>query len=85
MRGRPHTPSPSTFVGQIGARIRARRVELDRTVEEAAKAAKVAVPTWYHWEAGRHLQIQRLPAIAKALQCDVVDLIPPGSRGARHR
>lgn len=78
MRGRPHTESPSTFVGRIGARIRARREELDQTVQQAATDAKVAVPTWYHWEAGRHLQIHRLPAIAKALRCRVVDLIPKG-------
>lgn len=75
-RGRPSVEPPDTFVGRIGQRIRTRRERKKLTVESAAAAAGVAVPTWYHWEAGRHLQVDRLPAIAAALSCKVRDLVP---------
>jgi transcriptional regulator with XRE-family HTH domain len=72
-------PSPiddSTFVGQIAAEIRRRREKKKLTVEQAAAAAGAPVQTWYHWEKGRHLPLDRLPAIAQALGCKVRALIP---------
>jgi transcriptional regulator with XRE-family HTH domain len=65
-----------TFVGRIGAEIRRRREERKLTVEQAAAKAGAPVPTWYHWESGSHLPLDRLPAIAKALRCTPRDLIP---------
>lgn len=75
-QGRPSAEPPDTFVGRIGQRIRSRRERKKLSVEAAAQAAGVGVPTWYHWEAGRHLNIARLPAIAGALACKVRALIP---------
>ena len=65
-----------TFAGRIGAEIRGRRERKKLTVEQAAMAAGAPTPTWYHWEIGRHLPLDRLPAIAKSLGCTVRDLIP---------
>jgi len=77
MRGRPaKEQDTSTFIGQIGAEIRRRRERAKLTVVEAAAAAGVPAPTWYHWEAGRYLPLDRLPAIAGALGCKVRMLIP---------
>lgn len=75
--GRPAEPQDtSTFAGQVGAEIRKRREKAKLSVEEAAAAAGAPVPTWYHWEKGRHLPLERLPAIAAALKCSVRQLIP---------
>ena len=76
---RPAKPlDESTFIGQIGARIRRQRERQKLTVEEAAAAAEASAPAWYHWEKGKHLALDRLPAIAEALGCTVRSLIPPG-------
>lgn len=76
-RGRPPAESDeSTFAGRVGGRIRARRLKIGITVVDAAKAAGVSVPAWYHFESGRHLPLDRLPAIAAALRCRVRELIP---------
>jgi hypothetical protein len=32
-------------------------------VEEAARRAGAPAPTWYHWEKGRHLPLERLPDV----------------------
>lgn len=75
---RPTKPvDTSTYAGQVGARIRARREKLKRSVAEASEAAGVPGGTWYHWEKGEHLPLQRLPAIAAALDCKPRDLLPP--------
>jgi len=64
--------------GQIGARIRARRLKLKLSVDEAARRAGVSNPGWYHWEKGEALPLAKLPAIAKALSCSIRSLLPPG-------
>ena len=69
-------PDLSTFAGRLGASIRARRERAKLTVDEAASAASVPVPTWYNWESGRHVSLERLPEIAKALGCSVRLLVP---------
>jgi transcriptional regulator with XRE-family HTH domain len=66
----------STFRGKVAERIRARRTALGLSVEDAAGRAGVAAPTWYHWEAGHHLRLDRLPAIAAALGCSVKAMMP---------
>jgi transcriptional regulator with XRE-family HTH domain len=77
MAGRPSKPQNETlFAGRVGAIIRRKRVQRKLSVEQAAELAGVAAPTWYHWEAGRHLPLERLPAIAAALKCSVRTLLP---------
>lgn len=69
-------PDTKTFTGRIGAEIRRRRLRKKMTVEQAAAAAGAPSPTWYHWESGKNLPLDRLPAIAKALGCRPRDLVP---------
>lgn len=77
MAGRPaHKPDESTFVGQIAAGIRRRRLKKYASAEEAANAAGVPVQTWYHWEQGHSLPLDRLPLIAKTLGCKPRALLP---------
>lgn len=77
MAGRPaHDPDTSTFLGQIGAEIRRRRERKKLSVADAAAAAGVPAPTWYRWEAGKGLTLERLPAVAEALGCKVRQLLP---------
>lgn len=77
MAGRPaHEPDTSTFLGKIGAEIRRRRERKGLSVAAAADAAGVPVPTWYRWEAGSGLTLERLPAVAEALDCKVRLLLP---------
>jgi DNA-binding XRE family transcriptional regulator len=66
----------STFVGQIAAEIRRRRVKKFPRAEDAANAAGVPAKTWYSWETGTRLPLKALPAIAAALRCTVRQLIP---------
>jgi transcriptional regulator with XRE-family HTH domain len=74
---RPTQPiDQSTLRGQIGARIRARRLRCKLSVAEAAARAGMAVPTWYHAESGRSLSLDRLAAIAAALGCALRALLP---------
>jgi transcriptional regulator with XRE-family HTH domain len=75
-KGRPSVDPQDSFVGRIGQRIRTRRERRKLSVADAATAAGVSEPAWYHWEAGRHLQVDRLPAIAAALACKIRALIP---------
>jgi transcriptional regulator with XRE-family HTH domain len=63
--------------GQVGARIRARRLKLKMSVAKAAGLAGVSQPGWYHWEKGESLPLAKLPAIAKALGCSMRSLLPP--------
>lgn len=75
--GRPARENDlTTFAGRVGAEIRRRREKAKVTAEDTAAAAGVPLPTWYHWEAGRHLKLQRLPEIAAALGCKVRQLLP---------
>ena len=77
MVGRPSKPQDeTTFAGRVGAIIRQKRLKKKLAVEEAAKRAGVPAPTWYHWESGRHLPLDRLPTIAKVLGCSVRTLLP---------
>lgn len=77
MAGRPSkAPDTSTFTGKIGAEIRRRRERKGLSVAEVAESVGVPAPTWYHWEAGRQMPLERLPAIAEALGCKVKALIP---------
>ena len=69
-------PNVKTFMGRIGAEIRRRRARKKLSVQQAADAAGVLAPSWYQWESGRHLPLERLPAIARALGCTPRDLIP---------
>lgn len=69
-------PDTTTFTGQVAAEIRQRRLALKCSAEHAAAAAGVPVQTWYNWERGRHLPLERLPAIAAALDCPPRLLIP---------
>ena len=63
--------------GQVGARIRARRLKLKLSVGEAASRAGVSKPGWYHWEKGESLPLGKLRAIAKALGCTMRSLLLP--------
>jgi transcriptional regulator with XRE-family HTH domain len=63
--------------GQIGARIRARRLKLKLSVDQAAMRAGVSKPGWYHWEKGEALPLGKLRSIAKALGCTMRSLLPP--------
>lgn len=75
-RGRPPIERTGTFAERVGAKIRAKREAKKLSAEAAAEAAGIPKPTWYHFEAGRHLRLERLPAIAAALGCKVRSLIP---------
>lgn len=66
----------STFVGQVAAEIRRRRVKKFPRAEDAADVAGVPPQTWYHWEQGTRLPLKALPTIAAALGCSVRQLIP---------
>ena len=63
--------------GQIGANMRARRLKLKLSVDEAANRAGVSKPGWYHWEKGEALPLSRLRDIARALDCTMRSLLPP--------
>ncbi len=77
MAGRPLLErDESTFVGKIAAGIRRRRLKKFSSAEEAASAAGVPAPTWYHWEQGRSLPLDRLPLIAQVLDCKPRALLP---------
>lgn len=81
-RGRPPKEvDQNSFTGQIGAIIRAQREKAGKSVEECAKVAEVSIPTWYHFEAGRHLATEKLPRIATALGIKTRTLIPSDSPG----
>lgn len=77
MAGRPpKNLKPRTFVERVGAGLRRRRERLKLSVEDAAAAAGVSAPAWYHFESGKDLRLAHLPAVAKALRCKVRTLIP---------
>lgn len=74
--GRPPVER-DTFTGRVGAIVRAKREAKKLSVDRAAGRAGVPASTWYAFESGRHLTLERLPAIAKVLGCKVRLLIPP--------
>lgn len=77
MAGRPATlPDIDTFAGAIGAEIRRRRERKRLSVPDVAAAVGSLPSSWYQWERGLHLPLERLPAIAKALGCSPRDLMP---------
>lgn len=65
----------STFVGQVSAEIRRRRLKKFPRAEDAAAAAGVPAKSWYRWESGR-ANLAALPIIAKALRCSPRQLLP---------
>jgi transcriptional regulator with XRE-family HTH domain len=67
----------SDLPGQVAARIRARRLKLKLSVDEAAERAGVSAPGWYHWEKGESLPLAKLRSIAEALECSMRSLLPP--------
>jgi transcriptional regulator with XRE-family HTH domain len=67
----------SDLPGQVGARIRARRLKLKLSVEEAAERAGVSTPGWYHWEKGERMPLSALRTAAEALGCKMRSLLPP--------
>lgn len=74
---RPANPQDqSTIHGQVGAAIRRRRLRKKLSVDQVATSAGVPPKTWYNWESGRGLALERLPAIAQALDCTPKDLVP---------
>ena len=75
--GRPQKPVESeTFAAQIGKIIRATRERKKLTVEQCAEAANVSAPTWYHFESGRSIGLDKLPRIAAALGVKVRAIVP---------
>lgn len=76
-RGRPQKPVESdTFAASIGRLIRATREKKGLSVEACAAAAEVSPPTWYHFESGRSIGLDKLPRIAAALGVKVRAIIP---------
>lgn len=76
---RPLKPADeTTFVNQVSAEIRRRRLELYDSVELAAAAAGVPAPTWYRWEQGA-VTLAALPLCAAALGCLPAKLLPADS------
>ena len=76
-RGRPSKPvEEDPFAAGIGRIIRETRDRKGLTVEHCETAANVAVPTWYHFERGRSIGLDKLPHIAAALGVKVAKLIP---------
>lgn len=74
---RPAKPlDPSTYAGQVGAIMRRLRERRKLSVADAAAAAGVAAPTWYHWESGERSALDRLPDVARALGCQPRALLP---------
>lgn len=74
--GRPRKElDTSTFVGQVGAEIRRRRVKKFPRAEDAAEAAGVPAKTWYGWETGK-VHLEALPIVAEALGCSPRQLLP---------
>ena len=73
---RPAKPQASTFAGQIGALVRARRLRKRLSVEAAAEAAGATASVWYAWEHGRSMRLEALPRIAAALGCRARQLLP---------
>lgn len=68
----------STFVRQVSAEIRRRRLATFDSVEPAAAVAGVPVPTWYRWEQGA-VTLAALPLCAAALGCTPAALLPASS------
>lgn len=65
----------TTFLGQVSAEIRRRRLRKFARAEEAAEAAGVPTPTWYRWESGQP-NLACLPIVAQALGCSPRLLLP---------
>jgi transcriptional regulator with XRE-family HTH domain len=74
-RGRPpKAVDTDKFAACIGVNIRRIREKKGLTVEQCATAAGVAAPTWYHFESGRSIGLDKLPLIAKALRAELNEL-----------
>lgn len=74
---RPQTrPTPTGYAAEVGAIIRAKRVKKNLSVADAAERAATSAPTWYRWEEGFGMPLEKLPAIAAALGCTPRALLP---------
>lgn len=71
----PAEVDDSTFAGQISAEIRRRRLKKFPRAEDAAKAARVPIATWYRWESGK-VTLDALPVAARTLKCSPRQLVP---------
>lgn len=76
-----------TYRHKVADLVRSRRLELQFRAEDVAEKVSllvgrtVSVQTWYHWEKAEHpFDIDFLPAIAAALECDPHDLLPQSSK-----
>ncbi len=72
----PQPVDSDAFLVGIGNIIRETRKRKGLSVEHCATAANVAAPTWYHFESGRSIGLDKLPHIAAALGVKVAKLIP---------
>jgi DNA-binding XRE family transcriptional regulator len=72
----PPAVDSDAFLAAVGALIRETRVSKGLSAVQCAKAANVARPTWYHFESGRSIGLDKLPHIAAALGVKVGKLIP---------
>ena len=75
--GRPAEPiTGDSFAAAIGRRIRELRERRGLSVADCAALAGVAAPTWYHFERGRSIGLDKLPRIAAALGVKTSRLMP---------
>ena len=63
---------------EIANKIKARRLELDLTLEDVAKAVGVGRSTVQRWESGliKNMGRDKIAALAAVLQLDPVELVP---------
>jgi transcriptional regulator with XRE-family HTH domain len=75
-------PDTKTFSGRLAKQVRDLRDSRGLSAEELAQKIRtagyaVSISTIYHWENGtRQIPVDALPAIAKALRVNLIDLFP---------
>ena len=73
--------TPEDLDRKIGALVRARRYKVEMGQPELAEFLGVTVPAVQKYETGKTpLTLVKLVAIAHALKCSTLDLIPKGAR-----
>jgi transcriptional regulator with XRE-family HTH domain len=78
-RGGKAAPTDS-FGGELGSRIRARRVKLGRSIEECAREAGLSTSGWSYNETGWTIPtIDRFLKICRVLKVRARDLLPKDS------
>lgn len=76
-RSRERGASELTFMRQLGAKIKERRVAVGMTADALGRAVGVSITTQFRREAGDQSgQWEDLHRYAKALECKVADLLP---------